>query len=480
MFKNDPISISNKITSGIDTIKKSLDHTFKPLTFKHRSHISGHIYPLVNVNDCRMITRNYPILAAIIRILANDIILNEFNFYLHQKCDNFYELDQFWINNKPELMKAVKQFLGYGFGACEVLMDNVTLEHPTKLKQIDCQYLSIAVRKFNGKEYHYAEYRKNNELIKLFRITREDYEDVSPLDDKSVGYVIWLGGDTENEFFSEPAWTSAYLDIITALKKKELDFNVIQEGNLPKGVLFIKSPPSISHEGEESTYSVLKRHFKESRGGVAISYLETPVNDLTMSTEYVKLQDDNYDYLNQLILATDDLIFCLYGVPKIRLMVYNGKNRNDDEDTASAYEIYTRDLNNYQLPIEQEIDIFNQDFFGVTTTTDIITPVFAETAQIKVQTIIDLFSVGLITLKEAISRITPLYPDMDWSDVDFNDPELNQRFYHGMLFSTPGVDTGMEGLLYENMRGGMTNSTQFHPDATPEELHLPPRSLFGR
>ena len=161
-------------------------------------------------------------------------------------------------------------------------------------------------------------------------------------------------------------------------------------------------------------------------------------------------------------------------------MVYNGKNRNDDEDTASAYEIYTKDLNNYQLPIEQEIDIFNQDFFNVTTTCDIITPVFAETAQIKVQTIIDLYSVGLLTLKEAISMVTPLYPNTDWSDVDFNDPELHQRFYHGMLFSVPGVDTGMEGLMYENMRGGMTNATQFHPDATPEELHLPPRSLFGR
>lgn len=480
MNNREPIQLNNKVTTGVDVVKKSFDGAFKPLTYKHRTVLTGHIYPMVNVDDCRMITRNYPILAAIIRILANDIVLNEFNFYLHTECDNFYELDQFWINNKLELMKCVKQYLAYGFGACEVLMDNTTLEHPAKLKQIDCRYISIAVRKFNGKVYHYAEYRKPNDVIKLFRITREDYEDLSPLDDKSVGYVIWLGGDTENEFFSEPVWTAAYLDITTALKKKELDYNVLSEGNLPKGILFIKSPPSLNHEGEEDNYNALKRHFKDARGGVAISYVETPVNDIPMSTEYIKLQEDNYEYLNQLILSTDDLLFCLFGVPKIRLMVYNGKNRNDDEDTASAYEIYTRDLNNYQLPLEQEIDIFNQDFFDVTTTCDIVTPVFAETAQIKVQTIIDLYSVGLITLKEAISMVTPLYPNTDWSDVDFNDPELKQRFYHGMLFSIPGVDTGMEGLMYENMRGGMTNTTQFHPDATPEELHLPPRSLFGR
>ena len=240
MSKREPFTITNKVYTGVDVIKKSLDKTFKPLTYKYRNNITGHIYPLVNVEDCRMITRNYPILAAIIRILANDIVLNEFNFYIHDEtCENFYELDQFWINNKLELMKSVKQYLAYGFGACEILFDNETLEHPTKLKQIDCRYLSIVVRKFNGKQYNYAEYRKSNERIKLFRLTREDYEDVSPLDDKSVGYVMWFGGDTENEFFSEPVWTAAYLDITTSLKKKELDYHVVGDGNLPTGILFI-------------------------------------------------------------------------------------------------------------------------------------------------------------------------------------------------------------------------------------------------
>lgn len=481
MLGDEPITISHKITSGIDYVKKSLDHAFKPITNKTNEIRTGHIYPLVNVSDCKMITENYPMLAAIIRVLANDIVLNEFNFYIHEEvCDNFEDIDRFWINNKPELMKAVKQFLGYGFGACEICFDNETLEKPVKLKQINSQNLTIAVRKFHGKKYHYAEYRKANQVVSLFRLTREDYEGVSTLDDKSVGYVLWIGGDTENEWFSKPAWTSCYLDIITAMKKKELDYDVIRNGNLPKAALFIKSPPSLSQEGEEDVYTSLKRHFKSAGGGVAISYLETPVNDVQMSTEYINLQDDNYDYLNQLILATDDLIFSQYCVPKIRLMVYNGKERHDDEDTSKAYEIYTIDLSNHQLPIEQEIDIVNQMFFNINTTCDIRTPVFADTTQMQVQTIIEMYNVGLLTLKQAISMITPLYPNSDWSDVDFTDSELYQRFYHGMLFSVPGVDTGMEGLMYENMRGGMTNSSQFHPDATPEELHLPPRSLFGR
>lgn len=477
--KSEPINITNKIETNVNAIKKSLDKVLKPLTTRHNNIKQGYIYPPLHPSDCRFILNNYPMLNAIVNVLANDIVLNEFNFYIHeQESMDFFDIDQFWINNKIEIRNAVKQDLGYGYGVCEIQLDNQTLTKPTKLKQIDCKNMVIVVKQFNGRKYYYAEYRKQNQARKLFRITREDYEGVSPLEDKSEGYVIWFGGDDENEWYSKPAWSAAYLDITTAMKKKELDYNVISDGNVPKGALFIKAPPAHNMEGEVDNYTALKRHFAKAGGGVAISYLETPVNDIPMTTEYVNLQDDNYEYLNSLIMSTDDLIFSIYRVPKIRLMVYNGKSRNNDEDTARAYEIYTIDLSNYQLPVEQEIDIVNEFFFNTATTCDIRTPVFADTTQTEVQTIIEMYNVGIITLKEAISMITPLYPDTDWSDVDFTDPELHQRFYHGMVFSIPGVDTGMEGLMYENMRGGLANGSQFHPDATPEELHLPTRSLF--
>lgn len=478
--KEEPINITNAVTTGIDVIKKSLDKAFQPLTERHNNPTPGYIYPPVSNSDCKFICNNYPMLAAIINVLCNDIVLNEFNFYIHNQegGQEFPEIDEFWILNKLEVKNAVKQDLQYGYGVCEIQLDDATLTKPTKLKQIDCKNMVIVSKEFNKRKYYYAEYRKNGVGKKLFRITRQTYDGVSTLDDKSEGYVIWFGGDEENEWYSKPLWTSAYLDITTAMKKKELDYRVIKDGNLPKAALFIKAPPSHNQEGELDNYTALKQHFRKAGGGVAISYLETPVNDIPMSTEYVNLQDDNYDYLNELILSTDDLLFSLYRVPKIRLMVYNGKNRNNDEDTNRAYEIYTIDLTNYQYPIEQEIDIVNSFFFDVVTTCDIQTPVFADTTNLKVETIINLFSVGIITLKEAISMVTPLFPDIDWSDVDFTNTELYQRFYHGMLFSVPGMDTGMEGLMYENMRGGLANGSQFHPDATPEELHLPTRSLF--
>ena len=475
------LTFSDKVNSRFAGVKKSLDKTLKPLTHKRDKKIQGYIYPLVNIHDAKQVIENYSVLNALIRVLASDIILNEFNFYIREDAGlNFEKVDAFWINNKPELEKACREALGYGFGACEILNDNETGQIPVKLLQIPSETLLIKKQTFNGRVYHYAEYTQDGER-KLFRITREDYDNISPADDGSVGYVIWFGGGTQSNWYDMPCWTSAYLDIITAITKKELDYKIIRNGNIPKGVLFVKAPPGNSQDGEMSIYESLKHQFKKAGGGVATFYLETPVNDQTLTTEYVNVQEDNYDYLNEIISNTDDILFLLYRVPKERLMINSSSESMNSNKTKTLYEIYTLDLETYQYPFEMEIDNFNSCFFNVDTTCDIKTPIFADTKETKVNTIIQLFSVGIITLKQAISMATALYPEVDWTDIDINDPELAQRFYHGMLFSTPGVSTGMDGLLHENMRGGYQNAQNFNPDATPEELHLtPPRSLFGR
>lgn len=476
----DEINIENKISSSDDMIKKSLDNTLKPYTHKKDNKLQGYLYPLIPIRACKHVIDNFAPLNAVIRVLSSDVTLNEFSFYIsNDPQGNFPLVDEFWLNNKNEFAKAVSQYLGFGFGALEILFDAKEPNKPAKLRQIPSETILIKQKRFGEFTYNYAEYNSRG-TKKLFRITREDYDNISPFDDKSVGYVIWLGGDTESNWYTKPFWSSAYLDILTAMKKKELDYKVISSGNIPKGVLFIKAPPANSEDGEESVYDSLKSQFRDSAGGVAISYLETPMNDTTLTTEYVNIQEDNYDYLNDLIDRTTNLILTLYRVPKARLMIDDSRESMNSNKTQTLYEIYTLDLETYQYPIEQEINTFNADFFNCITSCDIKTPNFADTKETKVNTIINIYSCGIITLKQAIDMITSLYPEFDWSDVDFNDPELNQRFYHGMLFSTPGVDTGMSGILVENMRGGFNAEENYNPDATPEEQHIPPRSLFGR
>lgn len=476
--------ITHKIQSGMDSVKKSLDRTLRPQTYKKDQKIAGYIYPLVNIHDCKKVVDNYPMLNAVIRVLSTDVTLNEFNFYIHEDEYNYFNVvDKFWIDNKYELEKAVEQYLGYGFGACEVVMDKETGTVPIKLQQIPSETLLIKTKIMNGKTYHYAQYQNNTDK-KLFRITREDYDDISVYDDDSKGWVIWLGGGTESNWYTKPLWTSCYLDILTAIKKKELDYSIIRDGNIPKAALFIKAPPSNNQDHEQSMYEALKQQFKSSGGGVAISYLETPMNDSKLTTEYVNLQADNYDYLNTLIDRTDEMIIINYRVPKVRLMIDNSKESLNSQKANTSYEIYTIDLNNYQYPIENEINLFNNLFFNLDATCDITTPVFTDTKSTQVETIVNLFSVGIISLKQAINMVTILYPEIDWSDVDFNDPLLYQRFYHGMLFATPEVETGMDDLQMRDLRGGYPNDIEepitYNPEASPEEQHLLGRAVWDR
>ncbi|MGI6564900.1 hypothetical protein [Methanosphaera sp.] len=474
------LEVTHKIHSGMDTIKKSLDYTLKPQSYKKDKKLAGYIYPLVNIHDCKQVIDNYPILNAVIRVLSADITLNEFNFYIQNDPYNiFNSVDSFWIDNKAELSKAVEQYLGYGFGACEILMEQDNPSKPVKLLQIPSETLLIKVQKFNDQIYHYAYYQYNNDK-KIFRITRENYDNITMEEDHSVGYIIWLGGGTESNWYTKPYWTSCYLDILTSIKKKELDYAVLRDGNIPKAALFIKAPPSNNQDNEMGMYEALQQQFRNSGGGVAISYLETPMNDTTLTTEYVNLQADNYDYLNELIDRTDNLIFTSYRVPKVRLMIDDTKESLNSNKSETLYEIYTLDLETYQYPLEDEINIFNELFFGLEATCDIRTPVFTDTKATQVDTIVSLFSVGIISLKQAISMVAALYPNEDWSDVDFNDPLMWQRFYHGMLFITPGVQTGMDDLQQDDLRGGYGNQIKYNPEATPEEQHLYQRAVWGR
>lgn len=475
-------TLKHKIGRRVDTIKKSLDNSMLPITNKKDSYISGTIAPLIKVQSCKKVTENYGTLHAVIRVLSSDLISNEFNFIVNNDPNNLHEtLDEFWKENKVELRKAIEQYLAYGFSACEICMDKETGTIPIRLQQIPSETLTIKRETYHGLKYHYAIYKKDNEQFK-FRITREDYDSITIEEDESVGYCIWFGGGTTSRWYTKPNWTPCYMDILTAMKKKSLDYDVIANGNIPKAALFIKGPPDANQDNELGTADSLKRQFEQSKGGVTISYVETPMGNNTLETEYVNIQNENYDYLADLIRATDDIILTCYRVPKVRLMIDDTKESMNSNKSETIYEIYTLDLINYQIPIEQEINIFNSQFYDIDATCDIATPVFTDTKQVQVDTISSLYDIGIISLKQAIKMIAKLYPDSEWTDIDIDDPELNQRFYHGMLFSTPQAESEMSSLIMNDIRGGYSDEVIYQQENSVEngEQPIPPRNLFGR
>lgn len=446
------ITIKSNLKSYTTKVKNAFDRVTAPLSTKKDSERTDIIYPLFDIGNCKYVISKYPTLSAIIRVLSVDTCYNEYVFAkLNDTSYDNEEVTEFWKRNKSELKKQTEDWLGFGFGASEITFHENT-GYPAKLKQIPAETLDIKIVQYNGQAYHFARYMNDGKEV-FFRITREDYTGLPDNLDIGSGWVIWLGGGNESQWYDKPIWYSAYNDLLTAIRKKELDYHTISNDNIPKSVLFIEGPPDNPSNGELGVYESLRQQFQKANGGIAISYLETPMDSDILKTDYVKIQDDNFDYLNELIKQTDNSLLSLYRVPTIRLMIDNNKESLNSNKSQTVYEIYTLDLESYQYPIEEEINIFTHLFYEPNIYCEIKTPIFVDNKKSQAQTILEFYDVGILELGDTLKMVRRLFPEHDWSEIDWNNPELAQRFYHGMLFSTPGIDTGMRNIVGQNIRG---------------------------
>lgn len=474
-------TVSSNLKSYTTKVKNKFDKITRPLTSKKDSNRTDILYPLFDIQECKYVVDKYPTLSAIIRVLSVDTCYNEYVFAkLNDTSYNNDELQSFWKENKSELKKAEEDHLGYGYGGAEILFNEKT-SLPSKLRQIPAETLTIKQVKYENDVYHFARY-VYDDMEKFFCITRENYDGLPDELNIGQGWVMWLGGGNESRWYDKPIWHSAYNDLLTAIRKKELDYNTISNDNIPKSVLFIEAPPDNPADGEMGVFDSLKKQFTDSKGGIAISYLETPMDSDILKTEYIKIQDDNFDYLNELIKQTDNSLLSLYRVPTIRLMIDNNKESLNSNKSQTVYEIYTLDLESYQYPIEEEIDIVTHLFYEKDIYCEIKTPIFVDNKHVQAQTILEFYDVGILELGDTLKMVRRLFPEHDWSEIDWNDPELAQRFYHGMLFSTPGVDTGMRNIVGQNIRGefhdeGAYDTNNKEGDGEEEQSSI---NLYGR
>ena len=98
----------------------------------------------------------------------------------------------------------------------------------------------------------------------------------------------------------------------------------------------------------------------------------------------------------------------------------------------TIYEIYTKSLENEQLPFEIEINKFNKKYFDYEGIVDIETPIFSDKKDVEINTILTLFNNGLITLGEAIKAVSVYYPALQLEYSDSN-PIYDERFYNGRI-----------------------------------------------
>ena len=164
--------------------------------------------------------------------------------------------------------------------------------------------------------------------------------------------------------------------------------------------------------------------------------------DIPFDIKYIPISEQNYDYLSRLAEQCDDDVLSCFSIPKIRMMNASEKESMNSNKSDVIYEVYTKSLENEQMPFEIQISKFNRKFFNFNAIVNIETPIFSDKKELEVDMILKLFNNGILTIGQAINSISLLYPHMK-IDVDENNPLYSDRYYNGNLL---GIEPNTDDL----------------------------------
>ena len=124
------------------------------------------------------------------------------------------------------------------------------------------------------------------------------------------------------------------------------------------------------------------------------------------------------------------------------MMNASEKESMNSNKSDVIYEVYTKSLENEQMPFEIQVNKFNRKYFNYTGVCNIETPIFSDKKEIEVDLILKLFNNGMLTIGQSINAISILYPHLDMN-VDEENPLYQDRFYNGNLL---GIEPNTDDL----------------------------------
>lgn len=415
--------VKESVLKGQDTIKS--DDTQK----------GTHIKPYIPVSVCDNLIYQTVLLSTCIDTLAEDTILNDISFSEDESDNSKIEnVKQFWLRNQDELLKQIKDWYSYGFGASEIIFAG---SEPVELVQIQADTLYIRKETVSDtvtgerKIVYYAVQQING--VDKVKMRLLDRLDEYPTSDEDLHICFWLGGGRKSSFFDFPCWISAFNHVSASVSLDMLDADKLANGNLISGILTIIRPP-IAKALEESVEDTLEEKMEEKGSGLFTLELTTLNPDIPLNVEYIQISESNYDYLMQLAEKADKKILAVMKIPKARLLIDDTTESMNSNKTNTLYKIYTNELDKRQRPIEKLIKKFNENLFELNTTVNLVTPSFVDDKEIEANTNLTLFDKGLITFGQAVKKVLELFPEYeDYLDIelDFNNPVFNERYYNG-------------------------------------------------
>lgn len=428
------------INESLEISKQQIKSKLTPATSKDDGHYKLRIDPFISVSIAESLILQNNRLDKSIRILAQDVILNEFTYLCENEEATEDVVREFWKNNINEFYKQVQEFYAYGFGASEVIYDEKT-KLPKKLYQIPAKSLFIHEERKPNKDgeivssYYAIQQMVGKDDVKM-RLSRYNYDE----EDDDLPVCLWLGGGKTSEFYEIPYWLPAFNSISAKVSLDELNAKKINEGNLLSGILTVIRPPAMM--GEESVDDTLETQMSEAGTGIMTLELQSFNTEIPFDVKYIPISESNYQYLSDLAEKCDENVLACFSIPKVRLMIDDMTESMNSQKSNTIYEIYTKSLENEQLPFEIQINKFNRKYFNYTGVVDIKTPIFSDKKETEVQAILQLFNNGILTLGETIKAVSVLYPQLELG-YDEGNPYFDDRYYNGNLL---GIETNTDEM----------------------------------
>lgn len=429
------------INQSLEIAKQQIKSELAPKTSKEDGVYKLRIDPFVPVSVAESLILQNNKLDKGIRILSQDVILNDFSF-LSENIDESVEEEvlKFWKDNINELYKQIQEYYAYGFGVSEIIFDKKT-GLPKKLYQIPAKTVFIHEERNRDEDgeivsSYYAIQQVTGKKDVKMRLSRYNYTE----DDDELPICFWLGGGKTSEFYDVPYWLPAFNSISAKVSLDELNAKKINEGNLLSGILTVVRPPV--RLNEEKIDDSLEDQMSEAGTGIMTLELQSFNTDIPFDIKYIPISEQNYDYLSRLAEQCDDDVLSCFSIPKIRMMNASEKESMNSNKSDVIYEVYTKSLENEQMPFEIQISKFNRKFFNFNAIVNIETPIFSDKKELEVDMILKLFNNGILTIGQAINSISLLYPHMK-INVDENNPLYSDRYYNGNLL---GIEPNTDDL----------------------------------
>lgn len=441
-----PMKIATSINPRYSMMKSLSDEEKTTVKMDYKPG-QGYIAPPVSPILTKYILDHNSKVDACCDVLSKDTTLQSYIFTPTSEEIDVIKLEKFWNKyNKLQLCLAIYEVKSYGYGCCEIIMDSKTNE-PVKLAQFPAK--TAIIRKqtnSSGKDVYYAVQRKpNGQDVKLRLHNLLDSYDEK---DKELPICLWIGGDNENTFYATPKWFKESDNLLGKINLDILNASNLDSGNQIGGVITFTGPPQRPNPdtGDKPEEALRKQITKAGTGNIVL-YLESMDKDYPLDVNYIKISNDNWNYLTTYAENIDKDTLSCYRVPKTRLMINDESESMNSHKSDSIWEIYTITLNDEQLPYELLIQEFNKIFFKITAEVDMDTPMFTDKRETEIQNTINLFNNGLITLGQAINRLQKLLPDLDFEEIELTDMVMAERFFNGSVL---GLDNG-KSADYDNI-----------------------------